>query len=112
MIKGIGTDIIEIERIKKSLQNPKIISRILHPEEIKIYESFTSEKRRIAFFAGRFCVKEAYSKAIGTGIGKVAFNEICCLNDERGKPYMNIEGVHVSIAHSDTIATAYVIIEV
>lgn len=111
MIKGIGTDIIELERIEKALQQPKIITRILHPKEIAIFESFKSDKRRIEFFAGRFCVKEAYSKALGTGIGELNFNDICCLNDAHGKPYIEGRNAHVSIAHSHTIATAYVVIE-
>ncbi|MCU7558079.1 holo-ACP synthase [Macrococcus capreoli] len=111
MIKGIGTDIIEIARIQKSLENPKLITRILHPKEIERFESFTSEKRRAEYFAGRFCVKEAYSKALGTGIGQLNFNDICCLNDAAGKPYIEGVNAHVSIAHSDTVATAYVIIE-
>ncbi|WP_414045704.1 holo-ACP synthase [Macrococcus equi] len=111
MIKGIGTDIIEIERIKKAIQNPKLITRILHPQEIELFESFSSEKRRIEFLAGRFCVKEAYSKALGTGIGELGFNEICCLNDPNGKPYLKGLNAHVSIAHSDTVAIAYVVIE-
>ncbi len=62
MIKGIGTDIIELERIRKSLENKKMIGRILHPKEIELYDSFESEKRKVEFFAGRFCVKEAFSK--------------------------------------------------
>lgn len=111
MIKGIGTDIIELERIRKSLENKKMIDRILHPKEIELYDRFESEKRKVAFFAGRFCVKEAYSKALGTGIGQLRFNQICCLNDDNGKPYLVGSDAHVSIAHSETVATAYVVIE-
>ncbi|WP_414050595.1 holo-ACP synthase [Macrococcus animalis] len=111
MIKGIGTDIIEIERVRKTLENPNMITRILHPKEIERFESFKSEKRRVEFFAGRFCVKEAYSKALGTGIGETRFNEICCMNDHKGKPFIEGVNAHVSIAHSETVATAYVVIE-
>lgn len=113
MIVGIGTDVIEIERISR-LMSDKFIKRILHPEEIKIFEAFSHEDRQISFIAGRFAVKEAYAKAYGTGIGQhFRFNDICCLNDERGKPYMidTHYKVHVSIAHSHTVATAFVIIE-
>lgn len=111
MIKGIGTDIIELERIGKSLENKKMVGRILHPKEIELYDSFESEKRKVEFFAGRFCVKEAYSKALGTGIGQLRFNQICCLNDDSGKPYIEGSDAHVSIAHSETVATAFVVIE-
>lgn len=56
-------------------------------------------------------MKEAYSKALGTGIGAIRFNEICCLNDALGKPYIEGAKAHISIAHSETVATAYVVIE-
>ncbi|TDL95365.1 holo-ACP synthase [Macrococcus carouselicus] len=113
MIVGIGTDVIEIERISRLLSD-KFIRRILHPAEIECYQSFSHEARKISFLAGRFAVKEAYAKAYGTGLGKqFRFNEICCLNDSRGKPYIEDKNydVHVSIAHSHTVATAFVVLE-
>lgn len=112
MIKGIGTDVLEISRVAK-LMSDKFVQRILHRKEIELLNSMTHETRRISFVAGRFCVKEAYAKANGTGIGQaMRFNEICCLNDELGKPYIDGQSnVHVSISHSETIATAFVIIE-
>ncbi|GGB12606.1 holo-[acyl-carrier-protein] synthase [Macrococcus hajekii] len=113
MIAGIGTDVIEIGRIRRLLSE-KFVARILHPDEIEIYESFSHEERRVTFLAGRFAVKEAFAKAYGTGIGKqFNFKDICCLNDEKGKPYIEdqIYHVHVSIAHSHTVATAFVVLE-
>ncbi|TDL96823.1 holo-[acyl-carrier-protein] synthase [Macrococcus brunensis] len=113
MIIGIGTDVIEIERIS-GLMSEKFIKRILHPEEIKVLETFSHEARQVSFVAGRFAVKEAYAKAYGTGIGQqFRFNDICCLNNAAGQPYIEDAKykVHVSIAHSHTVATAFVIIE-
>lgn len=111
MIKGIGTDILEISRVNQYIDNDKFLSRILHPEERERFNTFQSDKRKAEYLAGRFCVKEAYAKALGTGIGKLSFHDICCLNDAAGKPYIKGDtNAHVSIAHTDTIATAYVIV--
>lgn len=113
MIIGIGTDVIEISRIQHA-ENDKFTRRILHPRELELYHVMTHADRKTAFLAGRFAVKEAYGKAYGTGIGsQFRFNEICCLNDEAGRPYIEDEQyrVHVSIAHSATVATAFVVLE-
>lgn len=112
MIKGIGTDILELSRIEPRIHQEKFILRILHPDEIKVYQQLTLDKRKIEYLAGRFCVKEAYSKALGTGIGKLAFHDICCLNDALGKPYIKGDNnAHVSISHSELFAQAFVVIE-
>ncbi|MBQ5152234.1 holo-ACP synthase [Macrococcoides caseolyticum] len=111
MIMGIGTDILEISRVSQYIDDNKFLTRILHPDERERFDTFQSEKRKAEYLAGRFCVKEAYAKALGTGIGKVSFHDICCLNDASGKPYIKDDtNAHVSIAHTDTIATAYVIV--
>lgn len=84
MIKGIGTDILEINRVSQYIDNDKFLSRILHSEERERFNTFQSDKRKAEYLAGRFCVKEAYAKALGTGIGKISFRDICCLNDAAG----------------------------
>lgn len=114
MIKGLGTDIIEIERIRSvEGENLRLSARILAPEEMDVYSNLSEESRRMEYLAGRFAVKEAYSKALGTGIGSnAAFKDIICLNDERGKPcIMNEPKAHVSISHSKAYVVATVIIE-
>ena len=71
MIHGIGIDLIEIERIKKLLRNKdKLVKRILTQEEEHQFHSFKSEKRKFEYLSGRFATKEAFSKALGTGLGK------------------------------------------
>lgn len=113
LIAGIGTDVIELSRIER-LMSDKFIARILHPEEIKMINQMSSPGRKVSFLSGRFAVKEAYAKAYGTGLGRqFRFNEICCLNDELGKPYIEDDQyiVHVSIAHAETVATAFVVLE-
>ena len=68
MIYGIGIDLIEIERIKNLQNQTKFIERILTIEERDKLNQYTHEQRRLEFLAGRFTVKEAFSKALGTGL--------------------------------------------
>lgn len=115
MIKGIGMDIVELERIKQTYErNPKFKNRILTETERIKFESL-SEKRKIEYLAGRFAAKEAFSKAYGTGIGKdLSFLDIEIVTDDRGKPHIvkpMLTGVHLTITHSDQYALAQVIIE-
>ena len=89
-IYGIGTDIVSVDRIKKSLKNKKFISRVYNKKEIlkckKIKNSFNC-------YAKRFAAKEAFSKALGTGISSgINFNEIIVLNKSSGKPFFYLQG--------------------
>lgn len=69
----------------------------------------------MSFLAGRFSVKEAYGKAMGTGIGRISFTDISILPNEMGAPTLVsaplIEGVHLSISHSRDYAIATVIVD-
>lgn len=113
MITGLGTDIIEISRISKVNKEDRLAKRILTADEFYHYKGISNEERKISYLAGRFAVKEAYSKALGTGIGSaISFNEINCMNDASGKPSLtNAPNAHVSISHSRDYAVATVIIE-
>lgn len=109
MIIGIGCDLIKIARITS-----KLAKRILSIEERILFDKITSEKRKLEFLAGRFAAKEAFSKALGTGIGVTSFKDIVVLNNEAGKPYIDYNSdykVHISITHTDEYALAYVVIE-
>ncbi len=90
-IFGIGTDIVSIDRMKKSLKNKKFIKRVFNDQEIlkcKKIKDFNN------CFAKRFAAKEAFSKALGTGISSgIKFNEIIVLNKKSGKPFINLVGV-------------------
>lgn len=115
MIIGIGVDIVEIERIRNVANRTQFIKKILSEEEIELYKAYQHPKRQLEFLAGRFAAKEAYSKALGTGIGEIGFSDISVVNDERGKPYIKCldqdQNLHVSITHSDDYAVAMVVIE-
>ena len=87
-ILGIGNDIIEIERIRKSLEEhgDRMLSRLFTPKEQEYCLKYEDPVPR---FAGRFSAKEAVVKALGTGIGKeVSWLDIEILNEESGKPYV------------------------
>jgi len=116
MIKGIGLDIIEIQRIKKAIhKNDRFIDRILTINERNIYKRFSSENRKLEFLAGRFAAKEAFAKASQQGIGKLSFQHIEILSSDNGAPKMIVDGyeqeqIFLSITHSKQYAVAQVII--
>jgi|SRR5690625_451401 len=117
MIKGIGIDIIELERIKQIMKRQKrFIQRILTPNELEHFSSLPNERRKIEFLAGRFAAKEAFAKASRRGIGALSFQHIEILANKNGAPNIHAQGyetasVHLSISHSEQYAVAQVIIE-
>lgn len=117
MIKGIGIDIIEIDRMKQSIKKQvRLPERILTKNELARYTSFTKEQRKVEFLAGRFAAKEAAAKATGRGIGRLSFQHIEVTSNEKGAPQLLIKGyakdiIHLTISHSKDYAVAQVIIE-
>lgn len=121
MILGIGTDIIEIDRISRAIDNtPMFLEKIFTKREI---EQLTRSKLRVESVAGNFAVKEAVSKALGTGVRGFNFKDIEVLRDELGKPVVEVSDkikelikvnnylFNVSISHNRTCAIAFVVIE-
>lgn len=111
----IGIDIIEIQRIQEAAaRREKFPAKILTENELQIYEGY-QPKRQATFLAGRFAAKEAYVKALGTGIGKINFTDIEILPNEKGKPSFTqgpvTDQAKISISHSQTNAIAMVMIE-
>ena len=83
-ILGVGVDIVEKSRIKKSLKNKHFTKRIFTNTEILLAKS---KKDKIAFYANRFAAKEAFSKSIGTGFrNNLNFVDLSIKNDKLGKP--------------------------
>ena len=121
MIIGIGTDIIEVERVRRAINNEHFIERVFTVKEIEYCNSRGLQKA--ASYAARFAGKEAFFKALGTGINcSMTFVEI--LNDELGRPYINLSeraeklindingaNIQLSLSHSKVYATAVCIIE-
>ena len=122
MILGIGTDIIEIQRIQRTVERtPKFLEKIFTEREIELFKSKAMKYETIA---GNFAVKEAISKAIGRGFRGFSFNDLEVLRDELGKPIVNISDkvreiigykdviFHISISHNKSYAIAFVTLEV
>ncbi len=83
-ILGIGVDIIENNRIKKSIQNNKFKTRVYSSNELKLSKNV---KNKVAYFSKRFAAKEAFSKALGTGLSEnLNFKDIEIVSDKKGKP--------------------------
>ncbi len=105
-----GIDIIEIERIKSAFNKYKnFAGRIFTEDEIR---RFAENGCRFEILAGMFAVKEAFSKYLGTGIGKTAFRDIEVCHNADGCPYIRLRGVKsdasVSISHCRKYAVAFV----
>ena len=118
MIFGIGTDLIEIERVGASYQKEAFRNKIYTKQEQNLIDG------RAQKAAGNFAVKEAVVKAFGTGFGKISPIQIEVLREASGKPYVALYGeakrmqeevqvakIHVSISNTKEYATAYVVME-
>lgn len=124
MILGIGTDIIEIERVARVWQRKgsRFVDRICSHREAQLVLR-GNEKARWERMAARFAAKEAVMKALGTGWRRgVAWKEIEVLHHPSGRPYVNLLGytgqlarqmgireIHISMSHNNTTAVAYAI---
>ncbi|MFD1362006.1 holo-ACP synthase [Lentibacillus salinarum] len=117
MIKGIGIDVIELDRIHYSMQqHERFADRILTHKERTFFDTLTNERRKTEYLAGRFAAKEAFSKAVGHGIGKLSFKHMEVTTDTYGAPEMSAAGyeherIFISISHSRDYAVAQVVIE-
>lgn len=117
MIYGIGTDIIEIERIQKALnRNLKLLDKLFSDAELLVLKEKNYKAESVA---GNFCAKEAVVKSIGTGLRGFPLKDIQILRDELNRPIVLAKGkfkdycdkkgiseIMVSISHSKDYATA------
>lgn len=122
MIAGIGTDMVEIGRIRKAIEkNPHFMERVYTEQEIQYCQRKANPWQS---FAARFAAKEAVGKAFGTGIGPIGLTEIEIANEKNGQPMVvlhgkaqtlaiqrNIQRVHVSLSHSEAYAIATAVLE-
>ncbi len=124
MVLGVGTDMIEIERVEESIERygERFLARVFTPEEI----AYCQQKRNSAeSFAARFAAKEAGAKALGTGISRgVSWKEIEVRRVMGERPTlhwsgraaeraeaMGIHSVELSLTHSRTVAMAMVMVQ-
>ena len=121
MVRGIGIDIIEIDRIRQSVDRlgELFLSKIYTPREI----AYSSAKvNRFQHLAARFAAKEAVAKALSTGwSGEFRWKDVEVMNDPGGQPRITLTGklleqlrastIHLSMSHSETHVVAVVVIE-
>ena len=115
MIVGHGIDIEALASIQNAVEKREgFARRVLTDKEMERFASLKG-RRQIEYLAGRWSAKEAFSKAMGTGIGKLGFQDLEVLNNERGAPYFSKSPcsgkVWLSISHTDQFVTASVILE-
>lgn len=113
---SVGTDIIEIERIKKIIENKKekFLNSMYTENEIKYCESKNVQKYQS--YAARFAAKEAIYKALSSYINfEYSWKDFEIVNSENGKPKINLhfnieslENIEISISHCKEYAVAYV----
>ena len=127
MIIGIGTDILQIERLQAAYDrtNGRLAEKILGPDEMRVFQQrlARNHKRGIAFLATRFAAKEAFSKAIGLGMRMpMTWRSLQTLNESSGKPVTTYHGAlaqfmqdknweaHVTVSDEQDMAIAHVIV--
>lgn len=123
LILGVGTDIVEVGRIKKAIErNDRFLEKIFTITEL---DYLKSRNLRPEYVAGRFAAKEAVAKALGTGFRGFDFKDIEIDRTTLGKPIVTLKGkakliakkegqynIHLSISHGVDSAVAYAILEV
>ncbi len=121
MVRGIGVDIIEIGRIRESVERlgELFLSKIFTPGEI----AYASAKANMfQHLAARFAAKEAVAKALSTGwAGGFRWKDVEVMNDAGGQPHITLRGslreqlasstIYLSMSHSETHVVAVVVIE-
>jgi holo-[acyl-carrier protein] synthase len=128
MILGVGTDIVQIERIQKVYDqfSERFLKKYFHPSEVMDFED-AAPAQKIPFLAKRFAAKEAVAKAFGTGfVDQVRLSQIYVIRNKAGKPEVRLDGdtavffetlysgpkkIHLSLSDEVAYAIAFVIIE-
>ena len=113
-----GIDLIKIERIEKSIRSPRFLARVFSAEDTAF---FSSRGMRAETIAASYAAKEAFGKALGTGIRGFAFKEVAVLRDPLGAPYFALSGnaariaeerglrFSLSLTHTEELAAAFVV---
>ena len=124
MILGIGADVVEVARVARLLERygERFARRVLAPSEL---EGFRASPNRQVFLASRFAAKEAFAKALGTGLrAPVLLTSISVTHDASGRPLLRlaadlqalsdergVSGHHITLSHERSIACAVVVLE-
>ena len=122
MITGIGIDVVHASRMERWQKIPGILKRYFHPEELS--DAMSRGRGVNLSLAARFAAKEAFGKALGTGLAGIVLKDIMVKNRHNGKPDIEVFGsalaalehsgadrIHVSLTHEDDNAVAMVVLE-
>ena len=123
MLKGVGTDLVEVARLKRSIEErgDAMAQRVLTDNE---FEAYLDSNRKPDFLAKRFAIKEAVSKALGTGMAQgITWKDIELKHMETGQPYAELsgkalarlkhigaEGVYVSLSDEAGLVSAFAVL--
>lgn len=97
---SIGIDLVEISRIKRSMERQAFLNKILGPNE---YAELECRRFLPQSVAVNFCAKEAFLKALGKGLGDISLTEIELLRKESGQPYLRLSGKAFELAENENL---------
>ncbi|HEY5664787.1 MAG TPA: holo-ACP synthase [Ilumatobacter sp.] len=119
---GVGVDVVEIERFRRSLERTPTMRRRLFTSAELAYVAPKADP--VPSLAARFAAREAVMKSLGLGLGAFGFHDVWVERAESGAPFLGFAGRaaelsaaagvvrwHLSLTHSDLVAVAYVIAE-
>jgi holo-[acyl-carrier protein] synthase len=122
MITGVGIDIVEINRMERWIGDEKLLKRYFHPNELNLASSRNNSAAQT--LAARFAAKEAFGKALGTGLEGIVLKDIMVLSSDNRRPELHVFGtalsafeksganrIHLSLTHEQENAVAMVVIE-
>ncbi|GHT85926.1 holo-[acyl-carrier-protein] synthase [Spirochaetia bacterium] len=122
MIKGIGVDVVYVHRLERWRTIPGLLERYFHPDELSA--SLARGSAAFLSLAARFAAKEAFGKALGTGLAGIVLRDILVVNRHNGRPEIEVFGtaasaleqsgatkIHLSLTHERENAIAMVVLE-
>jgi len=120
VIVGIGTDLVENRRLERWLGQPRLLAKYFSERELR---DVSGSAHPAASLAARFAAKEAFGKALGTGLAGLSLRSIEVRRAEGGRPDLHLTGealtalqsrsarVHLSLSHEAHYAVAFVVLE-
>ncbi|MCL2130689.1 MAG: holo-ACP synthase [Treponema sp.] len=122
MISGVGIDVIHVNRMERWRRIPGLLERYFHPEELRA--ALAKGSGMELSLAARFAAKEAFGKALGTGLAGIVLKDIMVKNRHNGQPEIIVTGtalaalkqskaehIHISLTHERDNAIAMVVLE-
>ena len=122
MISGIGIDMVQVRRMERWSKRQGLLERYFHPDELAA--ALARGYGANLSLAARFATKEAFGKALGTGLAGIVLKDIMVVNNDKGRPEIRVSGtalaaleasganrMHLSITHEQDNAVAVVVLE-